>query len=467
MIRVPNNSAIRIQTTGTNGSSFSGGVTNRATGTISGTNGWGGLIVWGAVFSGNIDNSGLIEGPQGVVLRLSSTCTGDLINRSGATIQGTVAGSIAVNFDNVRFDGAVSNAGIIDGGTAASNTGFRVGTFAVNTITGGASNSGLIRGVTNSVNFLNPANAFTLANTGTLSGPAAIGINTLNLQGSAARVIGATTGSAAGIVNVSGTFSSEGTFNVGTFNVASGATMTTNHNVTVGAGGLNNAGRMIVNSGSSVTVTATSGGQFLTSGHLLANGTLAGAAVSIQSTGTLAGDGTVNAATTIAGLHSPGNSPGVQTFGSDLTYQAGASVLWELIGNTTGGSGNFDQIVLPTGNLTFSGSTALNLSFNGAGSAVNWSDPFWNVDRTWLLHDLSSGVTTGIGDFSVTTQDWADSTSTLLSAARSGASFSVGLTGQDVVINYVAPVPEPATCMMALAGLTFGGWQMYRRRKRA
>jgi hypothetical protein len=243
--------------------------------------------------------------------------------------------------------------------------------------------------------------------------------------------------------------------------------MTTNHNVTVGAGGLNNAGRMIVNSGSSVTVTATSGGQFLTSGHLLANGTLAGAAVSIQSTGTLAGDGTVNAATTIAGLHSPGNSPGVQTFGSDLTYQAGASVLWELIGNTTGGSGNFDQIVLPTGNLTFSGSTALNLSFNGAGSAVNWSDPFWNVDRTWLLHDLSSGVTTGIGDFSVTTQDWADSTSTLLSAARSGASFSVGLTGQDVVINYLAPVPEPATCMIALTGLTSGGWQMYRRRKRA
>lgn len=170
----------------------------------------------------------------------------------------------------------------------------------------------------------------------TLSAPAAFGIKTLNLQGSVARVIGATTGLVASIVNVSGTFASEGTFNM-----ASGASMTKNHNVTVGAGGLNNAGRMIVNSGSSLAVTATSGDQSLTSGNLLVHGTFAGAAVSIQSTGTLAGEGTVSAATPIAGPHSSGNSPGVQTFGSDLTGQAGSSVLWEPIGNTTGGSGTF------------------------------------------------------------------------------------------------------------------------------
>ena len=186
----------------------------------------------------------------------------------------------------------------------------------------------------------------------------------------------------------------------------------------------------------------------------------------IQSMGTLGGGGTISAAVTIAGLHSPGNSPGVQTFGSNLTYEAGSTVAWELVANTTGGTGNFDQIVLPTGNLTFSGSTALDLSFNGAGSAVDWSNSFWNVDRTWLLHDLSSGVTTGIGNFSIAAQDWLDGTGAALSTARPRASFSVGLIGQDVAINYQA-VPEPATYAMALAGLACGGFSMWRRRKRA
>jgi hypothetical protein len=455
------NAGVSVHSDGT----LNDGVTNTATGLIQSGGSAGLRVILGGTLNGGLNNAGTIRGTSGILLNSTSTLAGGVLNSAGGVIEASAAAGVGISVTGAStISGTVQNQGSIAGGTGATGDGVLVQSGAT---LGGLINSGAISSGRNALNLQNTANPFVVTNTGTMTGNVALGINALTLQGSTARVIGATTGSAAGIVNVNGTFASEGTFNVGTFNVGSGASLTTNHNITVGAGGLNNAGRMIVNSGSSVTVTATSGGQFLTSGNLLVNGSLAGEAVSVQSTGTLAGDGTVSAATTIAGLHSPGNSPGVQTFGSNLTYQAGASVLWELIGNTTGGSGNFDQIGLPTGNLTFSGSTALNLSFNAAGSSVNWSDSFWSVDRTWLLHDLSSGVTTGIGNFSVNTLDWADSTSTLLSTARSGASFSVGLTGQDVVINYVAPVPEPSTYAMAFAGLACGGYTMFRRRKRA
>jgi hypothetical protein len=86
-------------------------------------------------------------------------------------------------------------------------------------------------------------------------------------------------------------------------------------------------------------------------------------------------------------------------------------------------------------------------------------DSFWAANRTWLLYDLKGGTTTGIGNFSITPQDWLDSTGRALSASsRAGATFNLGLDGQDVVLNYVVPVPEPSTLLLAaaagLAGLT-------------
>ena len=159
---------------------------------------------------------------------------------------------------------------------------------------------------------------------------------------------------------------------------------------------------------------------------------------------------------TFWGSHAPGNSPGVQTINGDLTYQAGASVEWELYANTTGGSGNFDQILLPTtGDLAFSGATTLNLMFDGPSSLVDWDDFFWAVDRNLLLYDLSGGTTTGVGDFSTSVADWLDGDGLALSqSSRAGATFTIAQVGQDVTINYVAPVPEPAVlALAAIAGL--------------
>ena len=46
--------------------------------------------------------------------------------------------------------------------------------------------------------------------------------------------------------------------------------------------------------------------------------------------------------------------------------------------------------------------------------------------------------------------------------------FSLALIGQDVVLQYTAvAVPEPSTTAIALAGLAYGGYTMWRRRKRS
>lgn len=238
------------------------------------------------------------------------------------------------------------------------------------------------------------------------------------------------------------------------------------------AGILSGTGGVVKSDTGLVSLTANNayaGSTSIVAGLLAIDGDQSAATglTTVGASGTLGGTGIIGGSVVVNGVHAPGNSPGVQTINGDLTYGGGSSVLWELVANTTGGSGNFDQIVLPNGNLTFSGATALDLSFNGAGSAVDWSNVFWSVNRSWLLQDLSAGVTTGIGNFSVSTVDWIDSTSTPLSTSRNGATFSVGLTGQDVVLNYLAPVPEPSGIAIvtggALAMAWFGRWRSRRR----
>ncbi len=71
-------------------------------------------------------------------------------------------------------------------------------------------------------------------------------------------------------------------------------------------------------------------------------------------------------------------------------------------------------------------------------------------------------------DFSINVQDWLDGNGQALSASsRAGATFNIARVGQDVTLNYVAPVPEPSTYAMALAGLAYGGYSIWRRRKQA
>lgn len=255
----------------------------------------------------------------------------------------------------------------------------------------------------------------------------------------------------------------------GTVDLAAGATLTAggaNTNTSyagsiTGSGGLAKVGSGTLTLAGSNSI---SGGVGVNAGGLQLNGSIGGA-LAVASIASLSGTGTVGGNATIAGTHSPGNSPGAQTFTANLTYDAGAIVNWELIANTTGSAGtSYDQIIMPTGNLDFSGSTTLALSFNSAGSAVDWSSAFWNVNRSWMVYDLSSGGVTGFPNLTLG-GSLLDSLGNSLSPTGRG-SFTTSLVGQDVMLNFVA-VPEPATWAMAIAALVCGGFASARRLRRA
>ena len=214
-----------------------------------------------------------------------------------------------------------------------------------------------------------------------------------------------------------------------------------------------------------------SGSTIVSAGELKVNGSTGTGAMTIASAATLSGTGTIGGATTISGTHMPGNSPGVQTFASDLTYTqvglTGPKVIWELAGNTASNSPlAYDQINVG-GNLNFNAGTGLTLSFGGA---VNWSHSFWSTDEQWTIYQVG-GTTSGFSNLLLTSADWLDSQGNLFNSLRAGNTFSLMQIGQNVVLMYTAsqfPVPEidPASCGSALALLIGSLGLMEKRRRR-
>ena len=200
-------------------------------------------------------------------------------------------------------------------------------------------------------------------------------------------------------------------------------------------------------------------------GKLVINGSTSTGLLTVASGATLGGSGTVGSSATISGIHAPGNSPGIQTFSNNVAYQTGASVEWELNGNSAtqaSPTALFDQIVV-NGNLDFAGTTTLNLSFIASGSAVAWSNAFWNASHTgsngWLLFDVA-GTTTNFSNLSISTANWADSAGNLFNATRGTSSFGLEQVGQDIYLSYTA-VPETSAALIGGIGALF----LLRRRR--
>jgi fibronectin-binding autotransporter adhesin len=200
----------------------------------------------------------------------------------------------------------------------------------------------------------------------------------------------------------------------------------------------------------------------VTAGELVVNGNMSnGGGTTVLSEGTLSGSGTL-ASASIAGAHSPGNSPGLQTFTQNLSYETSAEVVWELVASTTSGRGvNYDGIDVG-GNLAFAGATSLRLIFDLPESGVMWSDSFWNANRQgssgWLVFNVT-GETSGFANLNILPEDWVDAAGQSFSLSRSQASFGLAQVGSDVYLTYTA-VPEPrvyillglAAALLALRG---------------
>ena len=370
-------------------------------------------------------NGGSISGAGHTLTKRGS---GTIWMRAAATdISYNVAeGTLVANASNDALGGAAGSVSVASGAILASSGNMAIATpltmasgSTLNNLSGSTSWSGSINlQAGDGVTFTGASSTTTITAQGVISGEGGTlikaGSNTLNLN---------QTNTYTGLTKIT-----QGTLSLGS------------------AGSIDQSSEIQVSNGATFNVSTVSGGY------------------SLGSAQTLSGGGTVAGATTIEGTHSPGFSPGIQSFTSDLTYSDGSIIIWELIDNTIAGRGtNYDGINV-SGNLTFNGSVTLDLTFALASSNVDWTNALWSGfvsgANGWKVFDVG-GTVTGLDNINLPLgSTLLDSNGTSLLTARPQGFFYLSEQNDGVYLNYA--VPEPAS--FALGGL---GLLLTLRRRRS
>jgi hypothetical protein len=172
---------------------------------------------------------------------------------------------------------------------------------------------------------------------------------------------------------------------------------------------------------------------------------------------------------TVAGTLSPGNSPGTFSSGSEV-WLDGGGFNWQ-IHDATGVAGTgYDTLAITGGlnltNLT-SGGFAINLwslSVVGPDSNGNAINFVATNNYSWTLASTTTGIAGfSAGDFNIHVA--ANNGTTGFSNPISG-SFSVSVSGNDLLLNYTA-VPEPSTWMLLAGGVVVLAFLSRRIRRKA
>ena len=446
-----------------------------------------------AVFANTVSNLATVTVNAGGAATFKDAVSGYVISHGASTFEGDVLYEAQVQSGGsatfAASTGTASTVTVAAGGVAE----FRGTVGGTTTVSGSAvftSSSGLTGSLTTT-----PSGVTTLDNLGSTIGGSIHNDGTLQVvRSSGNQTIGiGITGTGglvkqgAGLLSLTGvnTFSGPTTISGGTLSVGNGGTsgslagnvvnnaalVFNRSDALTYAASISGSGSLTKLGGGKLTLTGNSTLAGITSvdeGILAVNGSLGSGALSVAIDATLMGSGTIGGAATVAGIHSPGNSPGIETFSSNLTYTGGSSqVVWELWGNTTSNSPlTYDQIVV-NGNLDFAAATALSLAFGGTGvGSVDWNAAFWGTDQTWTLFDVA-GTTSNFGNFTLTNDpsSWFDSIGLAFSASsRAENTFTVSQQGNDVLIHYTVVIPEPGSLALAGIGIVAAAYA-YRRRR--
>ena len=433
---------------------------------------------------------------NGTDLLVSTNIASDVQSGKAATIIKSGAGTMTLTGQNTYTQPTVVNDGTLQIGNGGT-TGSIIGNVTNNsslvfnrsdemTYIGQISGSGAL--------IKNGSGTLVFTGDNTYTGGTSVNDGTLYLrtdlfaaQGALFSMVNLTIASGATLMSDRGNLAGNLTLNGGTWvenngfggswsgSVSLGATstfqsdyyQTVTANIT-GTGGLTKTGSGVLTLTGANTYT---GNTTIFAGMLKVNGSTSALSLfTVASGATLGGNGTIGGDTSIYGIHSPGNSPGIQTFTGNLTYDtSGGSipmVHWQLSGNTDTDFSAFDQIVVG-GNLAFNTPTSLVLDFSGYGD-LDWADTFWTTDQSWVIYDVA-GTTTGAGNLTIATANWADNSGDSFNNALTGSSFSLGLQGNDLVLNYTAgtsAVPEPGQVAASLLLLSGIGIYVFKKRRR-
>ena len=224
------------------------------------------------------------------------------------------------------------------------------------------------------------------------------------------------------------------------------------------------------------------GNTTVAAGTLLINGsTAAGSAVTVNNGGTLGGSGTIggNIAVNSGGTHTAGTTnnatpTAIQNITGDITYAdnaPGASITWDLIDNSTDAGTAADQFILAGGTIEFANVTEFVLDFNGSGTdgSVDWDNIFWDTNQAWTVFSGADTLTTFSSLSLSNATSVTDAGGQAFNASRlfDNDGFTLAQSGNNIILNYSAAIPEPGTYGIFGLGLFLFGWNARRRRRKA
>ena len=251
---------------------------------------------------------------------------------------------------------------------------------------------------------------------------------------------------------------------------AAGRTLTITTHITERAAGSSltvDGGGTVVLGGSSSYTGATS----VAAGRLSVNGSLGDTPVAVLAAAELGGSGSIAGPVSIAaaGFLAPGNSIAALTTGT-ATFAAGATFAYEVDSTNPLSLGSAADLLVVSGNLNLDPGNGTLLTFTDLASSIQ---PFVqdttifaliNYSGSWNggLFTYGSNVLSDGERFTAGSQMWEID----YNASTGGDNFTADYLPSSSFVTVTA-VPEPSTCVMALAGLACGGFSMFRRRKRA
>jgi autotransporter-associated beta strand protein len=362
--------------------------------------------------TGNLTFSEAINGSGGVTKTGAGTVTMTGVkNYGGATI---ISGGI-LSASNLVGDSSPSSVGASS--IAATNLVLNGGTLRY---TGAAATTNRLFSVGTSGGTIDSSGSGALAfnNTGALGFNSQTGARTLTFTGSNNASFAPVIGDNSGATSITKT--GTGTFTLSAINTYTGA-------------------------------TTISGGTLVFTGNKSGTG-----AITVSASGKLAGTSTVAGTTTVNGTISPGaitGAAGNLTTGAE-NWQSGGHYLWDIT-NATGTAGTGWDLLSINGALAVNSTSGSTFFIDITGTASNFSGT--TNSYSWIIASASSISGFAANKFTLNAAGLTNS---------HPGTFSISQVGNNLQLNYVAPVPEPES-WGAILGASVLLIALIRRRQRA